>query len=93
MAYDKPESFKDQNQLISSARTWAALTPSDTENFPFVPKGITISSVVGGTFIAVGEDDVAAQYYGNPGQFMPLRPKRINATGLTAGMTFTGLRT
>jgi hypothetical protein len=48
---------------------------------------------VSGSFVAVGEDDEEATFYGNAGQLIQIRPKRINTTGLTGGMTFVGLKT
>jgi hypothetical protein len=87
------ESFPNQNEQTSQGRTWAPLTPSNSVDFDFLPKAICISSATGGAFVAVGADDVTAIFYGQPGQIIPIRPKRINTTGMTGGMTFTGLKT
>jgi hypothetical protein len=86
------KSFDNQNSLISQAEAWEVLTPHDATNFVNVPKAIAISSSTGGVFIAVDEDGNTAPFYGNPGQIIPIRPVRINATGLTPGLTFTGLK-
>jgi hypothetical protein len=87
------KSFPGQNNLSSQAETWGNLTPSDSVDFTFVPKAVQVSSTTGGQFVAVGADDVAGTFYGNPGQILPIRPKRINTTGMTGGMTFVGLKT
>jgi len=86
------KNWTDQDDLTSQGIDWAALTPSDTVDFVFIPKAIQVSSATGGQFVAVSEDDSEATFYGVPGQFLPIRPKRINATGMTAGMTFVGLK-
>ena len=86
------KSFDNQNSLISQAEAWEVLTPSDSIDFTNVPKAIAISSATGGQFIAVDEEGNTAPFYGNPGQIIPIRPTRINATGMTPGMTFTGLK-
>jgi hypothetical protein len=86
------KSFDGQNELTSQAETWAPLTPSNSVNFSFIPKAICVGAV-SGSFVAVGEDDEEATFYGNAGQLIQIRPKRINTTGLTGGMTFVGLKT
>lgn len=86
------DSFENQNELTAQGVTWIALTPHDSNNFPSRPKAICIGET-GGSFVAVDKDDNAATFYGNPGQVIPIRPKRINATGMTGGMTFIGLMT
>lgn len=83
--------FPDQADLVSPSRSWAALTPSDDTDFTFIPKALHISAGEG-TFVAVGEDDTAVAFYGKAGDYPPIRPKRINATDLTAGLTFVGLK-
>lgn len=85
------QSFDGQNQLISQGVAWAELTPNDDTDLPFVPKAVCISSETGGQFHAVGEDGVAAPFYGNPGQVIPIRPRRI-LEDHAEGMTFTGLK-
>jgi hypothetical protein len=85
------KSFPKQNNLSSQGETWANLTPDDDADLPFVPKAVCISSETGGQFTAVGADDVEALFWGNPGQVIPIRPKRIKEDH-TPGMTFTGLK-
>lgn len=87
------EAFKNRNELTAQGRTWAALTPSDTVDFDFIPKAIHNCTSNSGTFVAVGEDDVAATFYAAAGDILPIRPKRINSTSLGAGLAFTGLKT
>ena len=41
--------------------------------------------------VVVGEDDVACTMYFLRGHVYRIRPKRINSTGLGAGMTLVGL--
>lgn len=86
------KNWTDQDGLTSPGTKWADLTPSDTVDFTFIPKAIQVSSDTGGQFVAVDEDGDTGTFYGVPGQFLPIRPKRINATGMTAGMTFVGLK-
>jgi hypothetical protein len=76
---------------MSAAETWAPITPSDTVDIPFKPKGIAVGSVAG-SFVMVGQDDVEGTFYGAAGACLPYRPKRIKATGMTGGMTFVGLK-
>jgi len=87
--------FKDQNVIDSASRTWAALTPHNSTNFAFVPRAVhcnACTDAAGGTFVAVGEDDTVGTFFARPGDIIPIRPKRINTTGLAAGMAFTGLK-
>lgn len=70
--------------------TWVALTPSDSVNFSKRPKAIAVGAVAG-SFSAVGNDLVAGSFYAAAGQILNIRPIRINAAGLTGGMTFLGL--
>lgn len=85
------EAFPNENDLASQGNTWEPLTPSDDADFDRRPKAIHISSEVGGVFIAVDKDGGEAPFYGAPGAFLPIRPKRIKTTDLPEGMTFTGL--
>jgi hypothetical protein len=86
------KSFDGQNELTSQGESWAPLSPSDTVDFTFIPKAIVVGATAG-SFVAVGQDGIPATFYGNAGQEMSIRPKRINATGMTGGMTFIGIRT
>lgn len=84
--------YVGQQSLTSQADSWATLTPHNSTDFAFIPRAVHNSSATAGAFVAVGEDDVTAIFYIQPGQTLPIRPKRINATGLTVGLTFTGLK-
>jgi hypothetical protein len=84
--------YTGQQSLTSQADSWAVLTPHNSVDFDFIPKAIHVSSASGGSFVAVGEDDVAVPFYAAAGAILPIRPKRINTTGLTGGMTFVGLK-
>jgi hypothetical protein len=85
------KSFDGQNALSSQGVDWAPLTPHDSTDFPFIPKAIAIGATPG-SFVAVSEDGSTGTFYGNAGQIIPIRPKRINTTGMTGGMTFVGLK-
>ena len=80
-----------ETSILAASKNWAALTPHDVNDFPFLPKAIAVGETPG-TFVAVSEDNTTATFYGNAGQIIPIRPKRINAAALTAGMTFVGLK-
>ncbi len=86
------DSFENQNELTAQGMTWAALTPHNSTDFPARPKAICIGATAG-SFVAVDQDGNTATFYGNAGQVIPIRPKRINTTGMTPGMTFIGLMT
>ena len=72
---------------------WVAVVPSDDadDNFATIPKAIHCSSATGGNFTAVDSDGTAVAFYINPGQFHPMRPVRINDTGLTEGLTLVAI--
>lgn len=86
-----PEAWAGQRGVSGPGLDWEDLTPSDDTDFTFIPKAIQVSSATGGQFVAVSNTGSTGTFYGVPGQFLPIRPKRINATGMTAGMTFVGL--
>lgn len=83
--------YPGQNSPITPAPKWRPLTPHDVTNFDPIPKAIHNGSATGGTFVAVGEDDVTATFYMAPGQTLPIQPKRINSTSFTSGMAIVGL--
>lgn len=90
MAAGQADDFPDVAGIESQGETWVALTASDTVNFLKRPKAIAVGAVAG-SFQAVGKDGHAESFYANAGQILPIRPIRINATGLTASMVFNGL--
>lgn len=71
------------NGLSFPVRSWKAVTPSDTVNLPAGCVGLYIGGA--GNIAAVGIDDVVATFTAIPvGGFLPIGPKRINATNTTA---------
>lgn len=87
-----PDPYAGQDAgLVSPSGKWAALTPHDETNFTFLPKAIAVGATPG-SFVAVDYDGITATFYGAAGQILPIRPIRINSTGLTGGMTFIGLK-
>ena len=85
------DAFNGETHLTSQAKTWSdgVITPSDDpqDNWD-MPKAIHIAEGAG-TFYAVDEDGNVGQFYGSAGDYPPIRPVRINATGLTTGLKFT----
>ena len=86
------DNFPNKLEQTSQGRLWEELTPSDSVDFTFLPKAICIASETGGQFVAVDVEDNEARFYGQPGQIIPIRPKRIKTTGMTGGLIFTGLK-
>ena len=78
---DKFSTYADS--AANPARQLRAITPSDTENIPFVAKGIFVGT--GGTIsiLAVGDTEAVALTV-QDGAILPIRARRINATGTTA---------
>lgn len=78
---DKFAAYVDS--ATNPARQLRAITPSDTENIPFVAKGIFVGT--GGTIsiLAVGDTE-AVTLTVQDGAILPIRARRINATGTTA---------
>jgi len=70
---------------------WVAITPSDDDALDPIPCAIACSSSVGGHFTIEGEDGNAEQFYTQPGQYHPLRPRKLYATALGENLTFNGL--
>jgi hypothetical protein len=65
------------------AERHAVLTPHDTELLPFYPKAV-VCGATAGTVVTVDKDGVEATYWLEAGQVLPVRPRRIKATGTTA---------
>jgi hypothetical protein len=85
------KSFPGKANVSSPAESWAQLTPDDDQDLAFIPKSVHVASETGGSFEAMGSDGQWAPFRGNPGQFLPIRPKRIKASTLTEGLILTGL--
>jgi hypothetical protein len=88
---DVPYGRKIDKTVDGPKNKWKAITPSDTVALDPVPCAVHCSSSTGGNFTAVDEDDNAEVFYTQPGQYHPIRPRRINLTDLTEGLTFNGL--
>lgn len=64
------------------ARSWVAVTPSNSTNLPAGCRGLYVG--VAGDVAAVGSDGVAIVFAAEAGSFLPLGPIRVNATGTDA---------
>jgi len=65
------------------AFSWKAVTTSDTVNLPAGCRGLFVGG--SGNIAAVGDDNVVVTFTGVAGgTFLPIGPKRINATNTTA---------
>lgn len=61
------------------------ITTSDTANFPYgLTQGIYVGS--GGDVVVVFEDGSTASFTCAAGQILPVKAKRVNATGTTAAL-------
>lgn len=70
--------------IDAAAQHYAPLAPSDTVDLPFVTRGVWIG--VSGAVVAVGNNGVAVTFAGAvAGSVLPIRVKRVNATGTAAG--------
>lgn len=73
-------------------RRWGGITPSDSVNIDLGFKVRSIhNSGTAGTCVVVSEDDETATVYLDQGGRFEGFVKRVNATGLTAGMTLVAL--
>lgn len=69
--------------VSAPAAQWEAVTPSNSTNFTYFPRGIYVG--VSGDVVAVDMDSNAVTFKAVPaGAVLPIRPKRINSTGTTA---------
>lgn len=73
---------KSFDRVESQARTWAAVTTSDSTVYDPTPKGLFIGGA--GNIALMGDDGVSVTFAVTAGQFLPLCPTRILATGTTA---------
>lgn len=65
------------------ARSWRAVTPSDSNNLPAGCRGLFVTAV--GDLSLVGSDGTALVFtITGAGTFIPVGPVRVNATGTTA---------
>jgi hypothetical protein len=65
------------------ARMWKAVTTSDTVNLAPGCRGLWVGTA--GNIVVVGDDDHAETFTtGSANVFLPIGPKRVNATSTTA---------
>lgn len=74
--------YKGFSSLTTQPERWAAVVPSDTVDFAELPKALFIS--VAGNIVLVGSDGVAETFPVTAGQYLNVRPKRVNALNTTA---------
>jgi hypothetical protein len=79
-----------QGGLQSPCRSTFVITPSDTNELPFVTRAIYIGSA-GNLTARLAGDTASVAFNGlAPGTVLPLRVRQIFATGTTAGMLLAG---
>lgn len=78
-----PDAFRHEVDTSSSpSRRWAVIVPSDAADVADLPKALRIDQ--GGTLALMGSDGTIATFAVFDGETLPLRPKRVMATGTTA---------
>jgi hypothetical protein len=71
-------------QLDSPAQSFYAISPNDGEMLPKRPRAIRVGAA--GDVVAVSDDGVAVTFNAcYAGEWLPIRPVQIKATGTTAG--------
>lgn len=77
------DAFRHENTVLSSARTLRAVTPNDTNDLPLgVCKALHIGA--GGTIAVIAADDSSSVTLTVQEGVLPVRVKRVLATGTTA---------
>lgn len=67
----------------SSSEHWAAVTPSDSDNLPWLTRGLYIGG--DGDVTAVRADGTAVTFKGlTAGTILPINARRVNSTNTTA---------
>lgn len=65
------------------AEYWATVTPSDGTDLSAIPRALYVGTA--GDISVTGADGLAATFVGVPGgQILPVRARRVRATGTTA---------
>lgn len=78
-----PDPFESQSVGLTSPASYAVdITPHDTNDLPFRPRGITC--LVAGTIRVEWPDGTASNHTIAAGAVLPLRPNKIRATGTAA---------
>lgn len=77
--------------LDSPACKAFAITPDDSNDLAISTRAIYTGA--GGTIVAILQDDASSVTFTNvpPGQIIPLRVRRVLATGTTGSMNLIGL--
>jgi len=77
--------------LDSPAGKAFTITPDDSNDLAISTRAVYTGT--GGTLVVILQDDVASVTFTNvpPGQILPLRCRRVLATGTTASMNLIGL--
>lgn len=73
-----------RNDNLASSKSFAAVTPHNTNELEIVPKGIFVGGA--GDVSVIGFDDSAAVVFYSvaAGTVLPIRPKIVKSTGTTA---------
>lgn len=66
----------------SPAKRWAVITPDNAADLADLPKALRFNT--GGTVVLRGDDGVDVAFTVFDGETLPLRPRRVLATGTTA---------
>jgi ABC-type sugar transport system substrate-binding protein len=80
---DKYQSHSDN--LISSARDAFAITPNDSTDLVDIPKALYVGAA-GSLVVTLVDDAASVTFVAVPaGALLPIRPRRVHASGTTAG--------
>lgn len=86
-----PDNFENRrSDMDDPAEKAFAISPSDTDNLPFTTRGIYTGA---GGQITVDMVDEGKVTFTNlpPGTILPIRVRKVYATGTTASMNLVGL--
>jgi hypothetical protein len=79
-----------QGGLQSPCRSTFVITPSDTNELPFVTRAIYVGGA-GSITARLADDTASVTFNGVPaGTMLPIRARQVYATGTGAGMTLVG---
>lgn len=76
------DSFLGPQDVTAPAARWFPIVPSDENDLPLRPRAIFVGT--GGDLVAVDAAGGVATFKTYDGQWMPMRPHRVMATGTTA---------
>lgn len=84
MPVDKTTQFGPGSAFSSPARKAFAITPSDTQDLAFLPRGVYVGGD-GSLAVILADDTESVTFTGVPAaSLLPIRVKRVLATGTTA---------